>query len=250
MSKAPKYGYFNPYIFGADFETDSINGRQVVVQWAISKGDGNLDKIKTGEQAPFAWVGRTVEQFMDKVKDLMIKCNHIIIYFHNFGGFDCSYLLEEIQKAQDAGADVDYIVNDGRPMMVKIQYDENLSVNFRDSVLKLNNTLRQIGEMIGVDKLMAPDGTEFEPGWSEHIDYSNPRYDAPDWKYVSMDAWICAKSMWMLAEMKTPQGFADGFTALTYSSDAFKMAKKFVDRNTPFLDFEDIYPALPIVPQG
>lgn len=241
--------YKNPLVLGADFETDITDdgSRRFVCQWAISPGD---DFPEGGH--PFAWTGKDLESFEKTLRKIQTKDRHILIYFHNLP-YDASYMLELLNDIPDWGFDPFYAVNNGDPIIVSFTKGDakkpSESIVFRDSHRKLNNSLKEIGRMLGYDKLMAPD-SEFTPGWSKNLDYEHTKYTDPDWVYVCMDAWICCRAMRQLHE-----GF-DGikFDRPTFSGDAYNNCKKYVNgvqtkRNrfgTNETKWERLFPPLPV----
>lgn len=218
-----KYGKnkSHPFIFGADFETDlADNGlERFVCQWAISPGNESIEKVQNGVH-PYAWTGRNLDTFEQTLMSLAIRKKHIMVYFHNLA-YDQSYFFPMLKHMKDTGWVGMEIIKDGDPIM--LQYEcADMTIEFRDSKMKLNKELKQIGAMLGCSKLMPPD-EDFHPGWSKSIDYSNMKYDQPDWIYVSMDAYICCAAMKLLHSW--------GYTRPTYSSDAYTTAKETVDRH-------------------
>lgn len=227
-------------ILGADFETDTINGRKEVVQWAISNGKGDIEKITKGRPV-FAWTGKDRLSFRGKLFELAVEHGgHTIVYFHNFSGYDSYYLMDLIHDLQ--GDRPFQIVDDSGPIMLTYEWivdDKKIKLEFRDSMRQINKPLRDIGKMLGVAKLVPPD-SEFKVGWSDSIDYSNMRYDQQDWKYVSMDAWICARAMIELWDK--------GFTAATISGQAWRMCRQTFDKKFKSKDyFSKKFPTHPVI---
>ena len=85
---------------------------------------------------------------------------------------------------------------------------------------KMPGSLRQLGNMIGLEKLESPRG--FYQGWSNDINYSPM---SKDWDYIKRDAEIVAVSMQSLHK-----GNKDGmrFDRCTLSGDAWKITKDMI----------------------
>lgn len=225
--RTKKRSIFNPVELGADLETDHNKEctEAWICQWAVSQGDWD-----TKRNCPMGWTGRGLEGLAKTLKYLMDRYGHIRVWFHNFA-YDDSYLHQmyldwesEIGKSgyvPDGKWDNPiYLINEGRPVIIRFKFDNDHTVTFCDSLRKMGNTLSEIAEMMDMEKLVPP-AQDFHPGWSEGIDYTNTHYYDPDWKYVVNDAYVVAKFIQKtVGELKQ--------TGATYSSDAFKEGKKMV----------------------
>lgn len=239
-----KHTYKTPYLLGADFETDITDdgSERFVCQWAISPGN---DFPEDGH--PFAWTGKSIDTFKGQIQYLLNKERHLQVYFHNLP-YDASYMLGFLKELTECGFRPYFAVNKHDPIILSFLYGSDpkrpdMSIVFRDSHKKLNNSLKEIGAMLGYDKLMAPD-SEFTPGWSKNIDYEHTKYTDPDWVYVCMDAWICCRAMRMLHD-----GFyGHQFKKATFSGDAYAMCKSMVNhgRNKGDTKWNRCFPPLPI----
>jgi hypothetical protein len=236
-----------PLIYGADFETDRDGSESFICQWALSPLTTSLDDARNGK-IPFAWTGRDLEGFEFAVRSQMHKWGHILVYFHNLR-YDQSYFFPMMEHFREQGWREFFIVKEGHPIIISYQWFEEgdqyprMSVSFRDSMQKLTNKLKDIGEMLGVGKLMPPDG-DFHEGWSKDIDYSNMKYDQPDWRYVATDAYICGMAMMVLHEQ--------GYDKATCSSDALQACKRAVNEGHKnpkkgATYWDTLFPPLPVV---
>lgn len=196
-------------VYGADFETDHDPEctHTWVCQWALSDGskDGTL-------------YGRTIDQFEDALMGLVKRKRHVCVYFHNLK-FDSSFLMEKYDKWTKEGWTGEYLVRDGSPMNLKFTKGD-MDFAIRDSMKKIPGSLDSIGKMIGIEKLKNPSDNDFEPGWSEKLDYE---LDSPDWDYVIHDARICASAMRTM--------HANHQDRLTASGQTYGNAKRRCNRN-------------------
>lgn len=202
-------------VYGADFETDH-NPEETdtwVCQWAISDGHNEM-------------YGRTIDEFEIAVMSLLEDHDQVMIYFHN-AKFDTSFMMGLFHKWESEGWNADYLVRDGSPMNLKFEMDGKI-LCIRDSMKKIPGKLEGIGRLIGVPKLDNPSESNFEPGWSDKLDYE---MDSPDWEYVKHDARIVALAMRNMHERKQDSISASGQT--------YKNAKKKLNMNASGTGFSN-----------
>lgn len=188
------------HIFGGDLETDNDGSKAWVVQWAVS--DGATEST-----------GTTIEGFKAELLRRM-RSYPSIIYFHNLK-YDLTFIKYALYDLMISDAiAVLPIMKKGNPVLVRLVPPENSGMHeliLRDSLKKLQGSLSSIAKMVGMEKL---DGYDFVPGWSEAVDFNDPK----NWDYVKMDARIVAVAMQELHK--------DGNTKSTFSGDAWSNAQK------------------------
>ena len=120
---------FNKTIIFADIETIIIDDKhEVACAVMISENDCKSKKFNN------------LTSFM-----LYLIFNHpnSIVYFHNFGRFDSTFILNWIIKRDNSSNDIEVIERNN--IIYEVSY-KKFEISFRDSYLLINKPLKQIGE--------------------------------------------------------------------------------------------------------
>ena len=137
------------------------------------------------------------------------------LYFHNLK-YDIEFIkysLYEIQQMPNI--EVHYMMRERNPIFVRISGSKGSGLgelHIRDSLKKFAGTVSDLAKNVGMKKLDS--GTDFSAGWSNSIDYDNPKH----WEYVKTDARIVARAMQQLHAL--------GADRSTSSGDAWKGIKE------------------------
>ena len=201
--RLPKIRWDN--VMGFDTETDNDGVTAWVCQWCIHDG-----------ARPY--LGTELDDFKNTIVALAWERQAVILYAHNLK-YDLEFIKPVIHDLQEQGWEVKIVMRKGSPIKVRLVSSERM-IEFRDSMKKMPGSLRQLGHMIGLEKLESPRG--FYQGWSKDIDYSP---GSPDWDYITRDAEIVAVSM-----QRLHKGNDDNmrFDRCTLSGDAWKITKDMI----------------------
>lgn len=202
MYTMPKIRWEN--VYGFDTETDNDGEKAWICQWCIHDGT-----------TPY--IGTTLADFKNTILALTWSKGAVILYAHNLK-YDLEFIKPVIHELESEGWESKIVMRKGSPIKVRLLTSERL-IEFRDSMKKMPGSLRQLGKMIGLEKLESPRG--FYQGWSNDIDYSTR---SADWDYIKRDAEIVAVSM-----QRLHKGNGDmQFDRCTLSGDAWKITKDMI----------------------
>ncbi len=181
-------------VLGGDCETDHDHTTAWIAQWAISDGQNEV-------------TGRNTEDFRDYLLTLLRDNKRVYLYFHNLK-YDIEFIkysLYEIQQIPDI--EVHYMMRERNPIFVRISGTRGSGLgelHIRDSLKKFAGTVSDLAKNVGMKKLDS--GTDFSAGWSNNIDYDNPKH----WEYVKTDARIVARAMQQLHSLGADRSTSSG----------------------------------------
>ena len=125
-------------VYGADFETDNDGTTAWICQWAISDG--------TNE-----WYGRTLDEYMARLSEIMGSHKKSYIYFHNLK-YDLSFQKSVLwQIVHDYGVSMSVTMRTGNPIKIKLEKGEH-TLEIRDSLKKIPADLKSMAKMFGMEK--------------------------------------------------------------------------------------------------
>ena len=190
----------------ADFETTSlaqykVEGETRVYLWKLMGVDNLIDEI-----------GVNMESFFSFISGL----GNIVVYFHNLsfdGEFILWYLLENEfsydEKASRVKSFSSIIDETGSIYSIKVRHSTDCTTEFRCSYKLFPKSIKDIGEMVGIEKLN-------ETHNYEEIKNYNSIEELPEEeiKYITNDVRIMVELIRYLQEK--------GVKGLTMSSSAYK----------------------------
>lgn len=191
-------------IYGLDTETDNDGTTAWIVQWCIHDGKnaivgGSLDTLT----ARLAVLGRK-------------KAKHYVYVFNL--KYDLAFFVYAIYELLlKYEGELHPIIRKGSPVSITLRMNDRTLV-FRDAAKKWQGNLASLGKAYGIPKLEAPE-EDFSPGWSERVDFSDPR----QWDYVKRDAEIVAVAMQYMHR-------SQGAKKSTTSGDAWTDMKKTINK--------------------
>lgn len=162
-------------IYGLDTETDNDGQSAWIVQWCIHDGRKAI-------------IGGSLDSLTSRLAKLGRPGKHYL-YCHNLK-YDLAFIVYAIYAVMlEYEGDLHPIIRKNSPVSITLKANGRTLI-FRDSAKKWQGNLASLGKAYGVPKLEAPE-EDFAPGWSERVDFSDPR----QWDYVKRDAEIVAVSM-------------------------------------------------------
>lgn len=209
-------------IYGLDLETDH-NGKEAwIVQWVLHDGEHGK-------------AGTELEDLRDALFDFLKVNRTTYVYAHN-ASYDLQFIRPVLHEMEtDPDNRMRYTIRNGKIIEILIERGKRCKLRFRDSMAKMPGSLKKLGKMIGLPKLVGV-SEDFHPGWSADVDLS----DMEQWKYVIRDAQIPAVAMQRM--------HAAGRRKATASGDAYKAAKDFIAKGHDYkrnLKWEWLFPKLP-----
>jgi len=145
MKKSSKSITVSSKFLTMDFETRTINDVMSVICVSIYDGKNissfYIDNYKNSE-----------DLIKSSIKSILIrKYNNCKVYFHNFSNFDAVFLLRILSEISNDK--LKPIIRDERVIDLKFNYGKNniYKIYFRDSLLLLPCSLRELGKSFDVD---------------------------------------------------------------------------------------------------
>lgn len=131
MKKISKYKEkkFDKTLIFADIETIIVDTKHEVA-CVVMIGEGDSKPKRFDNLANFMLY-------------LILKCNSSVVYFHNFGRFDSTFILNWIINRDNNSDDIEIIERNN--IIYEVCYKKS-KISFRDSYLLINKPLREIGE--------------------------------------------------------------------------------------------------------
>ena len=204
MKKIGKYKEkkFDKTLIFADIETIIIDGKHEV---------GCIVIVEESNSTPKRFDNLTSFMFY-----LMYKCKQSVVYFHNFGRFDSTFILNWIVRRINDSDDIQIIERNN--IIYEVLY-KKAGISFRDSYLLINKPLKQIGETF-CKLYKKPD---FEYGDITEIFKSNPELV---YKQCESDCLVLREGFLNFRSMIKERFKIEICNFLTLPSLAFNLFKK------------------------